>query len=65
MLDLGFEADLYEDPTGINLVYIQAIEELSNGWILIDNQKTLNQLQQLKEKNLKKEVPYPKSLQIL
>lgn len=56
VFDLGFEAELYEDNIAINLLFIQAIEELSNGWIEVANSKIMKQLQELKEKNLKIEV---------
>ncbi len=55
-MDFSFEAELYDDGTAINLLYIQAIEELSNGWIEIENSKIKKQLQELQEKNLKLEV---------
>ena len=34
-------------------MFVQAIEELSNGWIEVANSKIMKQLQELKDKNLK------------
>jgi hypothetical protein len=59
---LNFEANLFDDEVAINLLYIQAVEELGKGWILPDG-NVQKQLDQLRAKNSQKEViPKPGSL---
>ncbi len=55
IFDLNYEANLFDDEVAINLLYIQAVEELSKGWILPDT-NVQKQLDQLKTKNSQKEV---------
>ena len=52
---MNYEANLFDDEVAINLLYIQAVEEVSKGWILPDT-NVQKQLDQLRAKNSQKEV---------
>ncbi|CAF0730719.1 unnamed protein product [Brachionus calyciflorus] len=48
--DLSYESDLYDDSVAMNLLYYQAIDELSRSLIVPDN-SSVRQLEQLQAKN--------------
>lgn len=56
--DINFDEDLYDDPVSLNIIYLQAIHDIANGNIIVDDDHVRDELNSLQINNKKLEVKY-------
>lgn len=56
--DINFDEDLYDDPISLNIIYLQAMHDIANGNIIVDNENVRDELNFLQINNQKLEVKF-------